>query len=121
VTEELSGRIDPKMYPYGYVGRGLYADQIEGYFRVFDRRNLLFLEFRRLHNDLDNLLDEVSDFLGIDPFAKEQKEQFMSQRHNEGLVRSKSADDEQTLQTLRDFYRPHNTRLEKLLGWKVDW
>ena len=121
VTEEVSGRVDPHLYPYGYVGRGLYADQIENYFRVFNRRNLLFLDFRRLHNDLDNLLDEVTDFLRVAPFTTDQKTQLTSERHNAGLDRTKSAEDEETMQTLRDFYRPHNVRLEELLGWKVDW
>jgi DNA-binding transcriptional MerR regulator len=121
VTEELSGRVDPEMYPYGYVGRGLYADQIENYYRVFDRRNLMCLDFRRLHKDSGNLLDEVTDFLGIARFTDEQKAQIASQRHNEGLSRPKSDEDERTMQTLRDHYREPNARLEKLLGWKTDW
>jgi len=121
VAEEISGSVDPKMYPYGYVGRGLYADQIENYLRVFDRKSLLFLDFSRLHNDLPAVLDEVTEFIGIPPFSSEQKAKLASERHNEGLARSKSDEDEKALQSLRDFFRPHNARLEKLLGWKVDW
>ena len=121
VTDELSGRVTARMYPYWYVGRGLYADQIENYFRVFDRRNLLFLEFRRLHNDLSNLLDEVTNFLGLAPFTVDHKAQLQSRRHNAGLTRTKSDDEEQTMQVLRDYYRVHNARLEELLHWKLDW
>jgi hypothetical protein len=121
IDQELSGRVDPKMYPYGYVGRGLYADQIENYYRVFDKRTLLFLDFGRLHNDLRCLLGEVTEFLALSPFTSDQMDRFETDRHNEGLPRGKSAEDEETMQTLRDFYRPHNARLEELLGWKVDW
>ncbi len=121
VTEELNGRIPPQMYPYWYVGRGLYADQIENYYRVFDTQNILVLEFGRLHNDLSKLLDKVTNFLGVPPFVADQKVQFLSKQHNIGLTQTKSTEDEETMRLLREFYRPHNDRLEQMLGWNVDW
>jgi len=121
ITQELEGRVPGSMYPYWYIGRGLYADQIQNYYRVFDRRKMLFIEFRRLHNDFDNLLDEVTGFLGLAPFTTDQKTHLQSQSHNVGLNRTRSAEDEKTLDHLREFYRPHNARLENLLGWKLDW
>src|ERR1043165_8823622 len=75
IDQELNGDVGPEMYPYGYVGRGIYADQIENYYRVFDRRNLLVINFPRLCNDLANLLDEVTSFLEIPPFSPSQKAQ----------------------------------------------
>lgn len=120
VNEEINGKASPDLYPYGYVGRGLYADQIENYYRVFDRRKLLFLDFRRLENDLSALLDDVTRFLEISPFTEAQKSQLAAVRHNQGLTREKSDDDREGMQTLRDFYRPHNDRLVQLLGWKLD-
>ncbi len=121
VDQEITGRVDPQLYPYGYTGRGLYADQLENFYRVFDKRNLLCLDFRRLSTDAANLLDEVTDFIGIDRFSAAQKTQVLSERHNEGLARAPSPEDEETMKRLRDFYREPNIRLEKLLGWKLDW
>jgi hypothetical protein len=120
IDEELSGKSGTDLYPYGYVGRGLYADQIENYYRVFDRRNLLILDFRRLSNDLSGLLDDVTNFLELAPFTESQKTEFACARHNQGLDREKSREDEQAMQMLREFYRPHNDRLESLIGWKLD-
>ncbi len=120
IDQELNGRTSANLYPYAYVGRGLYADQIENYYRVFDRRNLLILDFRRLNTDLSNLLDEVTRFLDIAPFTATQKAQLGTTRHNQGLAREKSPHDEQTIQTLRDFFRPHNNRLEQLIGWNMN-
>ena len=121
IADELNGRVGPNMYPYAYIGRGLYADQIENYYRVFDRQNLLILDFRRLHSDVSKLLDDVTSFLEIPPFTENQKAQLGAERYNVGLAREKSRQDEETIQTLRDFYRPHNVRLEQLLGWNIDW
>jgi hypothetical protein len=120
VDDELNGRTPPNNYPYAYVSRGLYADQIENYRRVFEQRNLLILDFRRLHNDLNQLLDEVTTFLEISPFTPDLKAQFQEVRYNRGLSRERSPEDEQAIERLRDFYRPHNARLEQLVGWSID-
>ena len=121
VSEELGGRLDRDLYPYAYVGRGHYADQLKNYYDVFGERNLLVLEFSRLHSRPGVVLDEITDFLGIARFSDDQKSQILSQRHNAGLAKSTSESDETTLHTLREYYQEPNARLNKLLGWNLKW
>ena len=44
---------------------GRYADQIERYLEVFDRDEMLFLEFEQLKRDPQAVLDQTCAYLGI--------------------------------------------------------
>jgi DNA-binding transcriptional MerR regulator len=121
ISEELENRVEPSLYPYAYVGRGLYAEQIENYYRVFDEDRLLVIDFHRLQNELGSVLHEVTDFLGLPPFTEQQCARLASESHNVGLPREKSPEDERTLQRLREHFHEPNQRLKKLLGWNINW
>ena len=51
---------------FAYVKRGLYAEQIEHYFKFFDRKNFLFLEFDYFTENQDASMKEICDFLGVE-------------------------------------------------------
>ncbi len=58
-------------YNYLYYRSGLYAEQIERYFKLFDRDRFLFLLYDELKTDGLAVLRRICSFLDIFPFAPE--------------------------------------------------
>ena len=95
---------------HSYVGRGLYALQIELLLQVFPRSQVLFLKLEDLSKNLNAEMERVFRFLEVKPC------EIKSTIHNpkpQTLI--KSSDDIVALDKLRDYYRPHNERLRKLV------
>ena len=55
--------------------RGLYRDQIERYMSLFDRNQMKFILFERFVREPGEVLEEVCEFLGIDPGGFSEEEQ----------------------------------------------
>jgi len=51
--------------PYSYFSRGLYADLLTPYFRLFPRDQLLILRFDDLVQNPAGVADRLHDFLGL--------------------------------------------------------
>ncbi|MEY8765816.1 MULTISPECIES: sulfotransferase domain-containing protein [Francisella] len=109
----------------GNVRRGIYYDQIERYLEYYEMENFLFLDFRDLKNNTHEVLKQVFDFLDINGVDSQKMldsfkmpEQNIS---NKGIYESKSDEDREVLEYLRDFYKPHNEKLYKLIGRRFDW
>jgi hypothetical protein len=99
----------------GYVRRGFYAEQLERFLTRFPRAQLLVLESRRLRDRPDEVIDEVSDFLGVPRMEHQGKR---SAIHVGEYDQKPPAE---TASLLRRVYRPHNERLFELLGRDFDW
>lgn len=99
--------------PAALVKRGVYYEQIENYFQLFSRDQLLILENKELRHDLGAVSQKVCTFLEI-PFLKFQL--------IEANVRSYPQQNfDKELALLRDFYKEHNEKLFSLLGKRYDW
>lgn len=55
-----------------YVGRGLYADQLERYLALFPREQLLVLDSAELQTDTAVALERVLQFLDLPSFDRRQ-------------------------------------------------
>ena len=99
-----------------FVRRGLYADQIERYLSLFDRNRFLFLEQSEL-NDPVRVAKGIGELMGteIDPLA------LKVQSSNQGEYGATDEELARCMVRLRDFYRPHNERLFRLIGRSFDW
>lgn len=99
---------------HSYLHRGLYAEQLRGWFARFRREQLLILENDELARDAAEVYRRVLDFLGLPPW---QPSAFA--RHNasggdaplDGALRAR----------LASWFEPHNQQLYELLGREFAW
>ena len=100
-----------------FLRRGIYNEQIERYLKYFDRKQLLILDFEDLKNDTISTLRRTFDYLDI-PTSR-YLENIDISPINRGKYEPKIESD--TLIKLKNFYKPHNKKLEQLLNVKLNW
>jgi hypothetical protein len=96
-----------------YQSRGLYAEQLERWFAVLGREQVLVLEFRELLAMQPQTRERLREFLGVSQMF-------------EGDFPAANRGDSQRIPTemrerLAQFYAEPNRRLERLLGFKFSW
>lgn len=95
------------------LARGFYANQLEKWFHVFPKEQLLIISSEELSNETETTLDNIFKFLDV----SEQKIHDLS-RKNERIYPKMNSE---TRHKLADYYRPHNEKLFKLIGKRFDW
>ena len=110
---------DPDFVPvhyrkHSYIARGVYADQMERWFKHYDRKQFLILTTEDLRKDPQQILDQIFDFLGLPPFKVENLK-------NRNVGNYKERMNEDTRKFLIEYFEPHNERLFKLLQRRFDW
>ena len=100
-------------YAYSYLAQGLYADQLERWFKHYVRKQFLILATEDLYKNRQLALDQVFDFLGVSPFQVGNLRDL-----NVGGYKEMNAD---TRKFLIKYFKPHNERLSKLLQRSFDW
>ena len=109
---------DPHFVPkhlrsHAYLAGGIYADQLENWFKHYSREQFLILDTEDLRNNPQRVLDQIFDFLGVPPFHVENLK-----NRNIGNYKEMNKD---TRKFLVEYFRPHNKRLYKLLQRDFDW
>ena len=100
-----------------FVRRGIYCEQVANYFQYFSLNDFLFLEQREL-NDPAAVLQKVSKFLSVEIDLRLVINPMVS---NLGDYLNCDAETGETLQLLRDFYKPYNEMLFSQIGIHYDW
>ena len=119
-AEEMERLIqDPDFVPihYGnhsYLAKGVYVDQLENWFRYYNKKQFLILTTDDLRKNPQQILNQIFDFLGLPPFKVEN-----SKDRNVGNYKEKMNED--TRKFLIEYFKPHNERLSKLLQRRFDW
>ena len=104
----------PKHYrPHSYLARGVYADQLEDWFKYYDRKQFLILSTEDFYQDSQQTLDQVFEFLGVTPFQAKNLT-------NQNIGKYKMMN-ENTRKFLIEYFKPHNEKLFKLLQRSFDW
>jgi hypothetical protein len=98
---------------WSYKRRGCYAEQIERYYRLFPREQLLIVKSEDFFERPQETYDQVLDFLGLTPFTLSSVTPI-----NPGSYSAKTIPGENEL---RRFYEPHNRRLYDLIGRDMGW
>lgn len=101
---------------YSYLARGMYAEQLERWFRFFPREQFLILDSSAFYRDTARTLDRVLKFLGVPPDTAMSGQTFAIK--NDG---SYAPMDAGVRAQLTDFFAPHNERLFALLEQEFDW
>ncbi len=95
--------------PFSYFSKGLYADNLEAWFNLFPRENILIKKYEDIEERPGPLLIEIHRFLGVEPRPNDAG----------GLGIVNAADlvdaDPSVLASLRQRYEAPNERLYELL------
>lgn len=102
-------------FPF-FIRRGLYAEQIQRYWGLFPRKNLLIVESEDLKERRENVLAQVEDFLGITRYDWSHAN--LENRHVRSYQQGIAAD---TAQRLQKFYTPFNRELFQMLERDFNW
>lgn len=98
---------------HSYLARGRYAEQLERWYEIFPREQILVLESKRFFSDPGAAYDETLGFLGLPPVRRTEFEAVNSQKYPEVPT--------ETLDRLYTYFEPHNARLYELLGDDYGW
>jgi hypothetical protein len=98
----------PAHQHFSYLARGRYAEQLERWFAVFPREQFLVLRFEELAREPLSVLNHTLSFLGLPPAGSVSLEARNTRRY--------PPMPEATAERLREYFEPHERRLELLLG-----
>lgn len=98
---------------FSYLARGRYAEQLERWFELFPREQMLIVLFDDLVADPSAICTRVTKFLGLPEFNMAVFPKMAS--------RPRQTMKPETRQRLRDYFHPHNERLSRLLGRGLSW
>ena len=98
---------------FSYLARGCYAEQLDRWFAVFPRGQFLVLKFEDLAREPLEALNATLDFLGL-PRAASVSLEARNTRQYPPLADATAA-------RLREYFEPHNQRLDALLGRPMRW
>ena len=105
----------PAFIRHSYKSRGLYAQQLERYFALFDREQLLVLSSDELFSDPEGTVRRVLRHAGVEEAGAAIS--FAAQN----VGRLERGADEAEADWLAGFFREPNERLFALLGRRFDW
>jgi hypothetical protein len=99
---------------WSYLHRSRYSEHVERWLRLFPRERFLFVRFEDLVERPRQALEEVYEFLGLEPF-----------RHDDLPVLNAGDYEEpmrpETREQLEAHFRPYNSRLRELTGIDFGW
>lgn len=96
-----------------YLRRGVYADQLERWWRLFPREQFLVIQSERFLSAPRETLARVQAFLGLREMLEDDYRRLHATAYPDL--------DESLRTTLSEFFRPHNERLFELLEDRFDW
>ena len=98
---------------FSYLARGRYAEQLERWLAFYPRERLLVQRFEDLVRDPLGVLNATLGYLGLERAGSLRLEARNTRRYPPMA--------EATAVRLREYFEPHNARLEALLGRDMDW
>lgn len=108
----------PAAFAHNYMARGYYADQLEWWFKRFDRSQFLVLQSETLFSNPNEVYEQALNFLALPSFQLREMEPYNAGRYRRYLS-------DELLQTLAAHYSEPNQRLYELLdtdfGWERFW
>ena len=102
-----------EFYKRSYLTRGIYAEQLERWFKYFPREQFLIIQSEEFYSNTLSVFKKVLNFLSIPNFEPNEFEAFKSRKYSEM--------NPETRKKLVEFFKPHNERLYKLLGTNFHW
>jgi len=99
------------------IRHGIYADYLENWIKIFDRDQIFIVNSSDLKNSTKETLSQIYKFLNIFEYDVEPKNNSTVRT----TIRKYPLMDKSTRKKLLEFYKPHNKKLNVLLGTSFDW
>lgn len=96
-----------------YLSKGLYADQLEHWYRCFPREQVMVIQSEQFYRDTRATVLAVTEFLGLPEWEPEDY-----RGHKQFPYEPMKPE---TRRWLEDYYREANARLFELLGTDFGW
>lgn len=96
-----------------YQAQGLYVDQLERWFGVFPREQIMVINSEEFFTEMPKVFDEMIDFLDLPAWE-------LTTTRNANPRKYQPMNPE-TRERLTDYYRPYNHRLYNLLAESFGW
>ena len=100
--------------PVRYVRCGMYVQLLEAWEKSFSKNNTLVLFAEDFFSSPSETAKQVYSFLGLRPHVSNS---WPHARDGD----SKEQPPREAMQILREFYRPHNEHLSRMLGKQLPW
>ncbi len=120
IAQELDFHSTQPKYHYQYIEKGKYANYLENYYKYFNFQNILVLNFEQFRDNLSAVLDQVCNFLEIEPFSGDQIKQLQNQKYATANY-VKHPGDQDAVEQLKAYFFPENKKLSDLLNCCFDW
>ncbi len=98
---------------FSYLTRGIYVDQLKTWYNLFSKQQILVIRSEDFYDDSNVITNQVFEFLGIPKYKVHT-----STVYNKGDYPSMS---NTTRSRLKEFFKPHNEHLSKLLNKNFNW
>ena len=98
---------------FSYLTRGVYADQLQAWFNIYNSSQILILDCELLSQTPKKTMESVYSFLGLP--ARDLKE------YPKFHESSYAPMNDSTRRQLIDFFTPHNHRLNQMIGKDFGW
>lgn len=98
---------------HSLLARGFYAEQLEIWFKQFNKSQFLVLKSEEYNKNTQNTLEEIFQFLELPSFKIKNIE-----KHNVGKYPQLKSD---TRKMLIDFFKPYNEKLYEIIGTDMGW
>ena len=116
IAEEIAAPDEQADLPYHYVSMGRYAEHLERWQTLFPDRKMLVLDYAEMDHDLLGFLNKVCDFLEIERMSPKTVTGLGQTRHWSSPKREISREDAATMECLRSYYAPYNSKLTERFG-----
>jgi hypothetical protein len=100
---------------YSYLKRGLYADQLKIWFKLFPQEQILVLKSEDFFAESANVFQKVLNFLDLPPW-KPEKFQLFNTRNEKSIGLNSS-----TKERLKEYFYPHNIDLNEFVRQDFEW
>jgi hypothetical protein len=95
------------------LARGFYYEQLEQWFEIFDKDQILIIPGEMLGTQTKNTLQEVFRFLGLPEYEIKNTDKVNVAKYEKMKL--------ETREKLVEFFRPYNKKLFGLLNRQFDW
>lgn len=122
--EKLAGEVEKMMEDgtyyskahrrFSYLARSRYVEQLEVWFSLFPREQMLILNSEAMFENPQPTLDAVTSFLALPPHGLDAYNKYMPGSYWEEMYPG-------TRRMLVRYFRPYNRRLYELLGVTYPW
>jgi len=98
---------------HSYLSRGVYADQLAMWMKLFSREQMLILQSEDFFARPSSVFQKVLQFLDLPPCELREYKPYNAREY--------STMNAATRRRLNDYFEPHNRRLRELVGQNFAW